>query len=209
MENEELAKKVVQYSAIHLLASELEEKEIPFCFKQMPEKGGFQILYPGENSVECSIVEHDFSEGHEENLLEIFGINEKGERNFDDTIGNLTIEEVLEIIQKNYNIYYQNLDKMENKEEIKELSQTCEMMCSKDYRERFKAEFYQLKVRTEKLENFLAKIKAQYHYANNCIEENNIQHECDEFILEEQLVMMKKYLFIMKQRAVIENINVF
>lgn len=209
MKNEELAKKVQKYSAIHYLAAELEEKEIPFHFKQLPEQGGFQILYPKENSVVCSIVEHDFSRGHEENLLEIFGLNEKGERNFDDAIGNLNVEEVLEIIQKDYNNYYQKLDEMENKEEIKELSQTCEMMCSKDYKERFKAEFYQLKIRAEKLENFLAKIKAQYHYANDCIEKNIIQHDCDEMILEEQLSDMKHYLFILKQRAVIENIDIF
>lgn len=209
MENEELAKKVQKYSAIHYLAAELEEKEIPFHFKQLPEQGGFQILYPAENSVVCSIVEHDFSRGHEENLLEIYGLNEKGERNFDDAIGNLTIEEVLEIIQKDFNNYYSKFDVMENKEEIKELSQTCEMMCSKDYRERFKAEFYQLKIRTEKLENFLAKINSQYHYANDIIEENKIKHDCDEYILAEQLENMKRYIFILKQRAVIENIDIF
>lgn len=209
MENEELAEKVQKYSAIHYLAAELEEKEIPFHFKQLPEQGGFQILYPKENSTVCSIIEHDFSRGHEENLLEIYGLNEKGERNFDDAVGYLTVEEVLEIIQKDYNNYYTKSDTMENKEEIKELSQTCEMMWSKDYRERFKAEFYQLKIRTEKLENFLAKIKAQYHYENDFIEKEKIQHDCDETILEEQLENMKRYLFILKQRAVIENINIF
>mgnify|MGYP003290423765 CR=1 FL=1 len=93
--------------------------------------------------------------------------------------------------------------------EIKELSKTCEMMCSKDYRERFKAEFYQLKIRTEKLENFIAKIKAQYHRVNKYIEKDDIQHDCDTYILEEQLSNMKDYLFILKQRAIIENIDVF
>lgn len=209
MENRELAEKLIKYSAINNLAQKLEENGIPFNFKQLPEQGGFQILYPKENGIVCSIVEHDFSRGHDENLLEIYGLNEKGERNFDDAIGNLTVAEVLEIIQKDYNNYYTKSDTMENKEEIKELSQTCEMMCSKDYRERFKAEFYQLKIRTEKLENFLAKIKAQYHYVNDCIEDDKIKHDCDENILEEQLDNMKNYLFIMKQRAFIENINIF
>ena len=119
------------------------------------------------------------------------------------------MEEVLEIIQKDYNNYYSKLGEMENKEEIKELSKTCEMMCSKDYRELFKAEFYQLKIRTEKLENFLAKIKAQYHYENDDIEKEIIKHDCDAIILEQQLCSMKNYLFILKQRAVIENINIF
>lgn len=210
MENEELAEKVQKYSAIHYLAVELEEKEIPFHFKQLPEKGGFQILYPKENSIVCSVIENDFSRGHEENLLEIYGLNEKGERNFDDAVGYLTVEEVLEIIQKDYNnYYYTKLDTMENKEEIKELSQTCEMMCSKDYIERFKAEFYQLKFRTEKLENFLAKIKAQYHHSKGFEYKYAIEHDCDEDILEEQLENMKQYLFILKQRAVIENIDIF
>ena len=121
---------------------------------------------------------------------------------------NETVEEVLEIIQKDYNNYYSKLDVMENKEEIKELSQTCEMMCSKDYRDRLKAEFYQLKFRTEKLENFIAKINAQYHTTKNdsC---SYIEHDCDLDLLEQQLEAMKKYLFILKQRAVIENINIF
>lgn len=208
MENEELAEKVEKYSAIHFLAEELEAKGIPFHFKLLPAQGGFQILYPKENSVVCSIIEHNFSRGHEENLLEIYGLNEKAERNFDDVIGNLTVEEVLEIIQKDYNNYYTKSDTMENKEEIKELSQTCEMMWSKDYRERFKAEFYQLKIRTEKLENFLAKIKAQYH-SKGFEYKDAIEHDCDEDILEEQLENMKRYLFILKQRAVIENIDIF
>lgn len=207
MENRELAEKVVKYSAIYNLAACLETKEIPFHFKQLPEQGGFKILYPAENSVVCSIVEHDFSWGSEENLLEIYGLNEKGERNFDEAIGNLTVEEVLEIIEKDYNNYKPKLVEMENIE-IKELSQTCEMMYSKDYRERFKAEFFQLKIRTEKLENFLAKIKAKYHYENICLANDKIQHDCDEDLIEEQLIHMKEYLFILKQRAVIENIDI-
>ena len=38
-----------------------------------------------------------------------------------------------------------------------ELNETIEMMTSNDYKERFKAEFYQLKIRICKLDNMVSK----------------------------------------------------
>ena len=40
-----------------------------------------------------------------------------------------------------------------NKEKNMELNETIEMMTSNDYKERFKAEFYQLKIRICKLDS--------------------------------------------------------
>ena len=40
-----------------------------------------------------------------------------------------------------------------------ELNKTIEMMTSADYKERFKAEFYQLKIRICKLDNMVSKYK--------------------------------------------------
>ena len=40
-----------------------------------------------------------------------------------------------------------------------ELKDTIEMMNSSDYKERFKAEYYQLKIRYEKLDNMYVKYK--------------------------------------------------
>lgn len=40
-----------------------------------------------------------------------------------------------------------------------ELQETIEMMNSNDYKERFKAEYHQLKIRTVKLASFLRKYK--------------------------------------------------
>ena len=43
-----------------------------------------------------------------------------------------------------------------------ELNNTVELMNSSDYRDRFKAEYYQTKIRYEKLKKFNTKIEAAY-----------------------------------------------
>ena len=43
-----------------------------------------------------------------------------------------------------------------------ELKDTIEMMNSSDYKERFKAEYYQVKIRAEKLDDMLNKYKLGY-----------------------------------------------
>lgn len=96
--------------------------------------------------------------------------------------------------------------------EIKKLQETAELMASSDYKERFMAEYYQVKIRVEKLENFIAKIRAISHCEKMERErelDKLINHDCDIIILEDQLETMQKYLFLLKQRAVIENINLF
>lgn len=96
--------------------------------------------------------------------------------------------------------------------EIKKLQETAELMASSDYKERFMAEYYQVKIRVEKLENFIAKIRAISHCEKMERErelKKLINYDCDVIILEDQLETMQKYLFLLKQRAVIENINLF
>ena len=88
-----------------------------------------------------------------------------------------------------------------------ELRDTVAMMNSEDYKERFKAEYYQTKIRYEKLKAFNTKIEAA-HRTN--ITESKVpmpKHDCSEDILREQQSLMGQYLHILEVRAVIEGIS--
>ena len=45
---------------------------------------------------------------------------------------------------------------------MEELKETVELMLSNDYKERFKAEYYQLKIRIDRLYNMLSKMENEY-----------------------------------------------
>ena len=74
-----------------------------------------------------------------------------------------------------------------------ELNETIEMMTRADYKERFKAEYYQLDKRVNSLTIML----------NNCWEGPS----CGYDLLHEQLVYMKNYKRILERRAKIENVE--
>lgn len=78
------------------------------------------------------------------------------------------------------------------------LIDTIEMMKSEDYKERFKAEYYQAKIRNDKLYNMITKYKA-----------GNIDFEpiCQLDVLEEQFNYMSGYLRILEIRAKLEKIE--
>ena len=84
-----------------------------------------------------------------------------------------------------------------------ELKDTVEMMNSPDYKERFKAEYYQTKIRYEKLKKFNTRIKAAT--LTDAVEMP--KHDCPDDLLIEQQSIMGKYLHILEVRAVIENIE--
>ena len=80
-----------------------------------------------------------------------------------------------------------------------ELKDTIELMSSLDYRERFKAEYYQLAIRIKKLTKTLEKIKAgnnDFTPATNLVDN-----------LSTQLEYMSRYLDILKVRAITEKID--
>ena len=86
-----------------------------------------------------------------------------------------------------------NVMRLENME----LQDTVEMMLSDDYRERFKAEYYQLQIRVEKLQamiddwshlNFKPKVSREFYLI--------------------QVNIMKAYLRVLEYRARIEGIDV-
>lgn len=80
-----------------------------------------------------------------------------------------------------------------------ELKETTNLMLSKDYKERFKAEFHQLNIRITKLEIVIRKVK------NN--EKISFMPNCPIGLLEEQLRAMKVYQSILYSRAEEENIK--
>ena len=78
-----------------------------------------------------------------------------------------------------------------------ELKDTIEMMGSADYQERYKAEYYQLKIRAEKLSAMLEKYKAGTL---------NFTPSCSYELLFEQLIYMRGYMRILQERAKIESV---
>lgn len=94
--------------------------------------------------------------------------------------------------------------------EMTELKNTINAMTSDDYKERFKAEYYQLKIRTEKLEKFTNKIEAAQRMRYNTSYGYTLfepKHDCPQDLLDEQLRNMKNYLHCLELRAIIENIE--
>lgn len=79
------------------------------------------------------------------------------------------------------------------------LAETVEMMNSEDYKERFRAEYYQLKIRVEGLSNMLKK------YRNGTLE---FTPSCSYILLKSQLVAMTRYMRLLEERAEIEEISI-
>ena len=89
-----------------------------------------------------------------------------------------------------------------------DMKDTAEMMTSDDYKERFKAEYYQTKIRYERLKSLNTQIEAAEATAIRC---NNAvkmpQVDCPHEMLERQQHIMGSYLHILEVRAVIEGIE--
>lgn len=81
-----------------------------------------------------------------------------------------------------------------------ELRNTIEMMISPDYKERFKAEVYQLDIRIDKLAGLLSAWDAG---------ELKFQPACSYIMLETQLNAMKVYRHMLQMRAEIEGIVLY
>lgn len=77
-----------------------------------------------------------------------------------------------------------------------ELKDTVEMMLSDDYKERFKAEYYQVKIRTQKLQGMLETWNVL-----------NFEPVCDYKIIWEQYTTMNQYLEKLLKRAFVEGID--
>lgn len=79
-----------------------------------------------------------------------------------------------------------------------ELKDTIELMNSEEYKKRFKAEYYQTKIRYDKLHKMLIKYEA------NTL---TFEPKCSIELLKEQKMFMGNYLRTLEIRAEIENIE--
>lgn len=89
-----------------------------------------------------------------------------------------------------------------------ELKNTIKLMENKDYKDRFKAEYYQTKIRYEKLKKLNTKIEA--FNSMNFDQRLNVKeplHDCPSLILKNQQRVMGEYLHILEIRAEIEKIE--
>lgn len=92
-----------------------------------------------------------------------------------------------------------------------ELKDTVAPMCSDDYKARFVAEYYQTKIRYEKLKKFNTKIEAAREVEYNTpFGEDKCpmpSHDCPDHLLREQQGVMGNYLHLLEVRAEIEGIE--
>lgn len=79
-----------------------------------------------------------------------------------------------------------------------ELKHTIGRMCSPDYKERFKAEYWQTKIRYEKLHEMIVKYEADVL---------EFEPKCPLLLLKEQASYMGQYLYTLEVRAKMEDIH--
>lgn len=87
---------------------------------------------------------------------------------------------------------------MYEEEKIETLYDTIDLMCSNDYKNRFKAEYYQTKIRYEKLHKMLVKYDAKAL---------DFELTCPIEIFRNQCLHMGSYLYDLEVRAEIEKIE--
>ena len=88
-----------------------------------------------------------------------------------------------------------------------ELKDTIEMMTSDNYKERFKAEYYQIKIRYEKLKDLNTRKEAADRTMGSAVEFPMPVCVCPYDVLIEQQSIMEHYLHILEVRAKIEGIT--
>lgn len=79
-----------------------------------------------------------------------------------------------------------------------DIKDTIDLMCSANYKERFKAEYYQTKIRYEKLHNMIVKYEAGTL---------DFTPDCPLDLLKEQAGKMVSYLYLLEVRAEMEKID--
>lgn len=85
---------------------------------------------------------------------------------------------------------------------MNELKDTVEGMTSPDYKERFKAEYHQTRIRYMKLKNFCNLIEAAQLTGTQ-----EPKHDCPLELLRQQQRHMGEYLHILEIRAAIEHVE--
>lgn len=80
-----------------------------------------------------------------------------------------------------------------------ELIDTVDLMTSDDYKDRFMAEYYQVKIRYQKLKSILDKYEEGTLY---------FKPNCSISLLMIQRDIMEDYLNVLQDRAIVENIEI-
>ena len=91
---------------------------------------------------------------------------------------------------------------MDNARGISCLADTFDLMVSDDYKNRFKAEWIQTKMRYEKLKDFCNRIEAAEMTGKNIP-----VHDCPLNLLRDQQYAMGQYLHALEIRGIIEGIE--
>lgn len=78
------------------------------------------------------------------------------------------------------------------------LTDTVELMNGSDFKDRFRAEYFQLSIRLSKLEKMLCEMKADVL---------TFTPKCSYELLHEQAVYMRQYKRVLEERAKIEGID--
>lgn len=79
-----------------------------------------------------------------------------------------------------------------------ELKDTIDLMNSEDYTDRLRAEYYQTKIRYDKLHSMIIKYEAG---------KLDFEPECSIELLKEQARYMGNYLYVLEVRSEVENIK--
>jgi len=93
---------------------------------------------------------------------------------------------------------------MDKRFPIVTLSDTCEMMMSKDYKDRFIAEYVQIKIRHSKLKKMLVKYELTKLLKTDYL---GFIPLCSIELLSKQLEIMERYMATLEERAIIEEIE--
>lgn len=114
-------------------------------------------------------------------------------------------QESFEIKQEVLKVYPSSIEirkiKEKKEENNKELKEKVELMNSEDYKERFIAEYHQVKIRYEKLKNFCNKIEVE-----EMLGKEVTKHDYPLELLREQQKYMGLYLSVLEKRALIEKV---
>lgn len=92
----------------------------------------------------------------------------------------------------------EEIKKETKKETNPELIKSVDLMLSEDFKDRFRAEYIQLKTRFEGLDKMVKS------YMDGTL---SFIPKCSKLLLVKQLVVMQSYLNILELRAEVENIN--
>lgn len=123
-----------------------------------------------------------------------------------EVIDKIKNQKSFEIKQEALGVYPASIEirKIKGKKEKNnmELKETVELMNSVDYKDRFIAEYHQVKIRYEKLKNFCNKIEVE-----TMLGKEVTKHDCPLELLREQQKYMGLYLSVLEKRALIENVE--